>query len=121
MQNSEDSHSVYRMVHSSGALLAVGHSGFSSVTIALDRFAATAIGRDGVGSDLCPASSNSLSPGSNLRMAKSGSPNELNRPKSHQVRARKNRGGLLLVAGYLKSAAPDRFRKLVTVVQLLES
>ena len=48
MQNSEDSHSVYRMVHSSGALLAAGHSGFSPFAIALDRFAAIATGRDGV-------------------------------------------------------------------------
>jgi hypothetical protein len=48
MQNSEDSHSVCRMVHSSGALLASGHSGFSPVTLALDRFAAIATGRDGV-------------------------------------------------------------------------
>jgi hypothetical protein len=47
MQRSEDSHSVYWMVHSSGALLAPGGAGPGFISIPLDNFSPVAFGGNG--------------------------------------------------------------------------
>ena len=46
MQRSEDSHSVYWMVHSSGALLAIGSAGPRFISVTLGNFSPAAAGGD---------------------------------------------------------------------------